>query len=214
MTAGSPVAIGDIHGRLDLLDAALAAYPGRFLLLLGDYVDRGPDSPGVIARVRELIQYGRAVALLGNHDQMMIDVLLHGQDDEMWMRNGGSTTVEQYEGNYARMTVDAQWMHDSLLPHYTHRHVLYAHAMRPHPAAPDLHLWGRPTTDPLVPLPDGVTHSVHGHTPMDACPLPIALEDGSVAWYIDTGAVWTGRLCALDTATMTPQIITADPVPA
>jgi serine/threonine protein phosphatase 1 len=74
-------AIGDVHGRLDLLDRlhgliradAAKAPPGRRKLIhLGDYVDRGPDSRGVIERVSAPDFPGfDCVALLGNHDLMM-----------------------------------------------------------------------------------------------------------------------------------------------
>lgn len=200
------VAIGDIHGRLDLLDLMLAAFPARNFVFLGDYTDRGPDSPGVVARIRELVEGGRAVALMGNHDEMLINVVLDGGHDGLWMDNGGEQTAEQYS-SWAAMTEDALWMRDTLKPWHVEGAVLFAHAMRPHEGDPGAHLWGRPTTTPVYPLPEGVTYSVHGHTPMEACPFPVALEDGSVIWFIDTGAVWTGKLGALDCETMKPHVV-------
>jgi Calcineurin-like phosphoesterase len=68
--------IGDIHGEHDALRAVLAGlgydeaglHPqGRSLVFVGDLCDRGPDSPGVVARVRRLVEAGRAVELLGSH---------------------------------------------------------------------------------------------------------------------------------------------------
>lgn len=200
-----PVAVGDIHGRLDLLDALLARFPGRHFLFLGDYVDRGPDSPGVVARVRELVTAGRATALLGNHDQMLIDAVLDRRFADIWELNGG--TPDQWPTHEA-LAADAAWLREHARPWITDGHVLFAHAMRPHPDDPEAHLWGRPNDTPLYPLPEGVTVSVHGHTPLDACPLPVGLEDGTAAWFIDTGAVWTGRLCALDCATFRPEVVT------
>ena len=76
-TDGRIAVIGDIHGRLDALDAALAAIddPARTeLILLGDYVDRGPDSRGVLDRLKEIEASGRfrnVVLLPGNHDGML-----------------------------------------------------------------------------------------------------------------------------------------------
>ncbi|WP_407543800.1 metallophosphoesterase family protein (plasmid) [Deinococcus radiomollis] len=208
MTPRLPVAIGDIHGRLDLLNLMLSRFPDRQYVFLGDLTDRGPDSPGVVARVRDLVEEGRAICCMGNHDEMMIQAVIdgNGSAESCWELNGGQSTQEQYP-SHAALLADAQWMRDSMLPWHVEGHVLFSHAMRPHPSDPEAHLWGRPTTTPLYPLPEGVTHSIHGHTPMDACPFPFGAWDGSVAWFIDTGAVWTGRLCALDTETMTPTIV-------
>ena len=64
-------AIGDIHGRLDKLDALLAMLPlqpGDRLVFLGDYVDRGPDSRGVVARLIEVADAYPCEFLLGNHE--------------------------------------------------------------------------------------------------------------------------------------------------
>jgi serine/threonine protein phosphatase 1 len=208
MTPRLPVAIGDIHGRLDLLDQLLAQFEDRQFVFLGDLTDRGPDSRGVVARVRELVEDGRAVCCMGNHDQMLIEAVLNQAHFGLWEINGGTTTQDSYGENWAALTADAQWMRDSMLPWHVEGHVLFSHAMRPHPSNPEAHLWGRPTDTPLYPLPEGVTHSVHGHTPMDACPFPFGASDGSVVWFIDTGAVWTDKLCALDTETMVPTTVT------
>lgn len=74
---GSIDIVGDIHGELDALRALLRAlgyrddgrHPdGRHLVFIGDLCDRGEDSPGVIALVRELVDRGLAQCLLGNHE--------------------------------------------------------------------------------------------------------------------------------------------------
>ena len=69
-------AIGDIHGHLPALDALLAILPASeedLLVFLGDYVDKGPDVPGVLDRLIELNKQSKAVFLRGNHDQLMLD---------------------------------------------------------------------------------------------------------------------------------------------
>lgn len=208
MNTQPPVAVGDIHGRLDLLDALIAQFPDRRFVFLGDYIDRGPDSRGCIDRVRELVDAGRAVACLGNHDQFMLNTVLNGTSDNLWMMNGGAETMDCYIDNHAALLADAQWMQDNLKPWHIEGQVMFAHAMRPHVSDPDAHLWGRPTDTPVYPLPEGVTVSVHGHTPMAACPLPIGLQDGTRLWFIDTGAVYTGHLCGLDCETFQPTVVT------
>lgn len=65
--------IGDIHGEIDALNALLGHLeqdpgPRRRLVFIGDLCDRGPDSIAVIARVRSLVESGRALAILGNHE--------------------------------------------------------------------------------------------------------------------------------------------------
>src|ERR1700761_1193263 len=98
-------AIGDIHGRLDLFERALAAIAARAgaashtVVCLGDYVDRGPDSAGVIARLIDL-EGPDFVCLKGNHEAMMIAAFVPGQDGEMalWKSNGGRETLESYGG--------------------------------------------------------------------------------------------------------------------
>ena len=82
MGAGTPLtyAIGDIHGRLDLLTALLAqieqhrAGRDRTIVFLGDYIDRGPDSAGVVATVRKLQarEPDAIVCLKGNHEDLML----------------------------------------------------------------------------------------------------------------------------------------------
>jgi len=99
-------AVGDVHGRLDLLDKLLAMLEadnaGRLpahttLVFLGDLIDRGPDSRRVVERVRTGVGWARTVALMGNHEAVMLDVL-DGQTDTLsqWLRFGGSETLESW----------------------------------------------------------------------------------------------------------------------
>lgn len=67
------------------------------LILLGDYCDRGPKSKEVIEQVKSLVEEFNVVALRGNHDQMLIDAL-NGNDDYIFLRNGGISTIESYCG--------------------------------------------------------------------------------------------------------------------
>ena len=76
---GRTFVIGDVHGELGLLDRLLAQLPWiapeDTLLFVGDYVDRGPDSRGVIERLRRLPEQtaGRVVLLRGNHEDAWIN---------------------------------------------------------------------------------------------------------------------------------------------
>lgn len=93
-------AVGDIHGMLFKLERLLDRIPFRNdrdqLVFLGDYVDRGPDSRGVIHRVVELIAGGLdVVCLRGNHEVMM-ENYLRDEDVAFFLLNGGASTVHSY----------------------------------------------------------------------------------------------------------------------
>jgi len=93
------LAIGDIHGCLVALETLLAAVeprPEDLIVTLGDYVDRGPDTRGVIDRLLELDETHQLVPLRGNHELMMLDA--RASDFDFWMSIGGRETLESYGG--------------------------------------------------------------------------------------------------------------------
>lgn len=100
-------AVGDIHGQSRLLDGLLDRIDAhesesppvdrRVLVFVGDYIDRGPDSKGVIDRLLALNGRDYApVFLLGNHEQMALDVLDGKADGDLWLHNGGADTLRSY----------------------------------------------------------------------------------------------------------------------
>jgi serine/threonine protein phosphatase 1 len=95
------IAIGDIHGCAKALRAVVEAIdpkPPDTLVLLGDYVDRGPDSRGVLDYVLELEQRCVVVPLLGNHELMMVNSLQNLSVIGPWLECGGDATVRSYDG--------------------------------------------------------------------------------------------------------------------
>jgi serine/threonine protein phosphatase 1 len=95
------IAIGDIHGcsrALRALIAAIKLAPDDTLVLLGDYVDRGPDTRGVMDLVLELESRCRLVPLLGNHELMLLDALSDPAAIGPWLECGGAPTVRSYGG--------------------------------------------------------------------------------------------------------------------
>ena len=91
-------AIGDIHGCLEPLHhliAQLRLSEADELVFLGDYVDRGPDSKGVIDYLLTL--RGRCTFLMGNHERMFLD-FLQGKERTLFLYNGGTATLESYGG--------------------------------------------------------------------------------------------------------------------
>lgn len=100
-------AIGDIHGRLDLLEDMLgrierdmAERPVRqnFIIFLGDLVDRGPDSAGIIERLRHYAPpRTRVIFLSGNHEEVLLR-MLDGETGILpsWMKYGGAECATSY----------------------------------------------------------------------------------------------------------------------
>jgi serine/threonine protein phosphatase 1 len=98
-------AIGDIHGRLDLLDRMVAAiscdlarHPTRdaMTVTLGDYIDRGPDSRGVIECLAHNPFPMPLVALRGNHEAVLEEFLRDPSIADDWRRLGGLETLHSY----------------------------------------------------------------------------------------------------------------------
>lgn len=100
-------AIGDIHGRLDLLDVMLrrieqdrAARPARktYIIFLGDLVDRGPESAGVVERLRNYRPDGaQPIFLMGNHEEYLLHIL-SGERNILanWIKYGGLECAQSY----------------------------------------------------------------------------------------------------------------------
>ena len=100
-------AVGDIHGRLDLLEILLARIEAdvasredreTVIVFLGDLIDRGPDSAGVVERLSTFQpDYAETVFLAGNHEELMLRIL-EGDTKPLrqWLRYGGAECVESY----------------------------------------------------------------------------------------------------------------------
>lgn len=116
-------AIGDIHGRLDLLDELLALIvedataprsPPAHLVLLGDLIDRGPDSAGVVLRAMGLRAPFAGVGVLrGNHEQAMLDALDGDLEAlEHWLHFGGEAALESWGAD--RRALESATLDDQL----------------------------------------------------------------------------------------------------
>jgi serine/threonine protein phosphatase 1 len=97
-------AVGDIHGCLDLLQELLrrieadAARRAHRLVFLGDYIDRGPDSAGVIETLRNLQAERGAdvICLRGNHEDLMLRALARPELLRNWLYNGGDAALASF----------------------------------------------------------------------------------------------------------------------
>jgi serine/threonine protein phosphatase 1 len=93
------LAIGDIHGCSRALDALLLDVkltPQDRLVFLGDYVDRGPDSRGVVERILALSATCSVVALRGNHELMMLAARQSADSMPFWLAVGGREALASY----------------------------------------------------------------------------------------------------------------------
>lgn len=97
--------VGDLHGRLDLLQSMQAAIdaddpgPGsrrKVEIYLGDYVDRGPDTAGVVSRLVARARITQAIFLRGNHEQILLDFLDGADCFDVWRALGGAATLQSY----------------------------------------------------------------------------------------------------------------------
>jgi serine/threonine protein phosphatase 1 len=97
--SGRLIAIGDIHGCKAALEAiwqAIQPEPNDTVVTLGDYVDRGPDTKGVIDCLINYASQCKLVTLQGNHEEMMLNVVKHKQPPYRWLQYGGVDTLDSY----------------------------------------------------------------------------------------------------------------------
>lgn len=207
------VVVGDIHGMSDLLDTLLAKLskeaPGLPIVFVGDYVDRGHDSAGVLRRLMELDPEANGGACLqGNHEAMMLEFLeTPDSAGRLWMANGGSETLRSFgihqPENHPYETLRNRLQEaagDALLAWLSDRpliwqsgNVVVSHAggdpnLPIQPGRGHGLLWGHPDFFD-IPRQDGLWMA-HGHFVRDA---PV-MKAGRIG--VDTGAFQTGRLTA------------------
>ena len=212
-------AVGDIHGERDLLEELLASLPLRRedrFVFIGDYIDRGPDSKGVVDFLIDFSRQRPCTFLLGNHESMFLDFIgWRGEEyfgGDAFLVNGGDRTLASYgyfdcddpEPESFKLPKKHRDFFESAKLSHLDGDYLFVHAgigrdlmgeaeveyalRRAH--VEDL-LWDRSSAD--LPHELGVT-IVYGHTPGPAFEvrwnLPFSIG-------IDTGAVYGGRLTAL-----------------
>ena len=213
-------AIGDIHGRLDLLRELHgriahdgAGFDGeRTVVYLGDYIDRGPASREVIDELLDAPLPGfAAVHLLGNHEQTLLDFLLYPQQAAGWLTWGGRETLQSYgvRPPLDFMRADVEQLRDEFQARLPDRHLAFFRGM-PLTHADGDYLFVHAGIRPGVPLQEqsdsdllwirrDFTASdedlgcvvVHGHSISEE----VELRPNRIG--IDTGAFYTGVLTCL-----------------
>lgn len=127
------IAIGDIHGcrvALETLLDVIRPEATDVVVTLGDYVDRGPDSRGVIDVLIELGKRTQLVGLLGNHEEMMLAVVRQEEPHHAWLRHGGVETLESYDfdGELDFLPPPHREFLDALGDYFTHDEFFFTHA--------------------------------------------------------------------------------------
>lgn len=189
--------IADVHGRHDLLAKALEAIRQRQgtetanLVTLGDYIDRGPDSRGVVEMLMKVTgdPSFSMVNLMGNHEAMMLECIAGKAEMGWWIRNGGDMTLASYRGSVPRTHI--AWAR-GLRICYSDAYRVFVHAGVDPALAPDRQLaeyalWVRYGEATNISYPG--KYIVHGHTPVLDGPQVFAGRAN-----LDTGAYLTGRL--------------------
>ncbi|MCP5396280.1 MAG: serine/threonine protein phosphatase [Sphingomonadaceae bacterium] len=211
--------VGDIHGRLDLFDELVHAIrqddldapdADTTIILLGDLVDRGKDSAGVIARARELQARRKVRILAGNHEEMFLDSFSDVDVLRHFLKHGGRETILSYgldKRVYNKATLEElQELMHQVVPQ---RDIDFMRSFEEMIVIGD-YIFAHAGINPVLPLEQQKRHDllwirepflrhaephpglvVHGHTIVDD------IEEHSNRIAIDTGAFRTGRLTAL-----------------
>ncbi len=198
--------IGDIHGRLDALERLMAKIGPDLeqdrLLFMGDYIDRGPHPKGVVDYVLCLQNSAppeQVICLKGNHEAMFLN-FLEGRDADLFLANGGFSTLKDYWGeDWDRreklvLPPDHEAFYRGLRLYYETPEYIFVHGgLRPgvplkEQDEEDL-LWIR--GEFIVSMEDFGRKVVFGHTPFKQ-PLVLPNKLG-----IDTGAVYGNLLTCL-----------------
>jgi len=197
--------VGDIHGCSDALSQLLEKIKplpkDDTVIFMGDYIDRGPDSRGVIEIILKLrAEHSRVITLMGNHEFMLLGVL-KGYGLHEFLNMGGDATLKSYgispesiNDLVAMLPRNHLIFFQDLLPYWEDENYIYVHAgLQPGvhltQQSPDWLLWSR----------DEFIHSAHdygkkviyGHTPFEK-PKADINKIG-----IDTGAVYGNELTCL-----------------
>ena len=198
-------AIGDVHGCLDKLERLVAACeahaaerPARYVFL-GDYIDRGPDSRGVIEFLmrRQEAQPGTVVCLRGNHEEMAIAAHQDARAVPLWLANSGASTLRNYPRGDGRIAADhLAWLtalpycHDDGLRFFVHAGVDLSVPLDQQEG--EVMVWMR---EPFLSDCDAVDMGrfiVHGHTPLRSGRPELCKR----RLNLDTAAVLGGPLTA------------------
>lgn len=216
--------IGDVHGAYRALKQVLEraqVTPKDKLIFLGDYVDGWSESKEVVRLLMALKQTNECVFLKGNHESLVLDWLLHHNENIQWLSHGGLATIKSYES----ISQDEKQEHRIFLEALEYYHIddknrLFVHGGFTNKRGVEAEFfkeylsWDRTLwemalainpalsrEDMLYPERLKIYHEIFiGHTPVTYCGFTVPTRAANV-WNIDTGAAFKGKISILDVDT-------------
>ena len=216
--------IGDIHAGVKALDQVLqraGVKQDDLLIFLGDYVDGWSEAVETVDYLIALEKQYRCIFLRGNHDELCCNWLETGEDNPIWLANGGQATIDSYEAAGPQVKHAHLVFYKGLRNyHLDARNRLYIHAGFTNLKGVDFEYfsktfyWDRTLWELALSLDPGIPRdSVYypkrllnyeqifiGHTPLSKIGKSVPHNAANV-WNIDTAAAYKGPLTILDAST-------------
>ncbi|WP_336701891.1 metallophosphoesterase family protein [Chryseobacterium indologenes] len=227
--------IGDIHGGfkalLQVLERAGVTENDR-LIFLGDYVDGWSESSQIIQFLLELSEKQECIFIKGNHDAWCEDWLSLGQNPNVWLFNGGKSTVESYaDYSLEDLDIHLEFFQRMKNYHIDDQNRLFIHAGYASMHGPEKEVyssnyrWDRTLWETAVAMDKKLEKNSElypkrlllykeifiGHTPTLDIGIKIPANKANI-WNMDTGAAYTGSLSIMDIDTK--QFWQSDPLPS
>ena len=227
--------IGDIHGGFKALQQVLEraeVTENDQLIFLGDYVDGWSESSEIINLLMEISERQECIFIKGNHDAWCEDWLALGQSPDVWLFNGGKSTVESY-AHYLPEDLD---LHLEFFERMKNYHIddqnrLFIHAGYASMHGPEKEVyssnyrWDRTLWETAVAMDKKLSKNSElypkrlllykeifiGHTPTLDIGIKAPANKANI-WNMDTGAAYTGSLSIMDIDTK--QFWQSDPLPS
>lgn len=215
------VVIGDIHGGFRALEQLIekADLPSDTqYIFVGDYVDGWSESAEVISYLINFSQENDCILLRGNHDELLYKYLRSGEDNPMWLSQGGESSVE----SYSKLSKTEKGIHLRFLENLTNYHIdsknrLYLHAGFTNQHGPqneyysNLVFWDRTLWEMVCAMDTNISEEDDkypkrlklfkeiyiGHTPVTRVGFDKPANFANV-WNVDTGAAFKGKISMLD----------------
>ncbi len=193
-------AIGDVHGNSKALERLLTQIrlrPSDTLVMLGDVINRGNDTRGVIEQLIAIKEYSNLVCILGNHEEVLLEVLRRPEAIEQFLSMGGDSTLASYGDRSLPQQIPSQHIEfiRGFVPYFETPEFIFVHAnycwymlMEEQPAS--LLRWTRIEAEPPKAHISGKL-VICGHSPRP-------VRDMGHCICIDTGCGFGGMLTGLD----------------
>lgn len=220
------LAIGDIHGGFKALTQVLeraAVTENDTLIFLGDYVDGWSESSQIIQFLIELAEKQECIFIKGNHDAWTEDWLAFGKSEDVWLFNGGKSTVESYSDfSLEELEVHLEFFQRMKNYYIDDKNRLFIHAGYSSMHGPEKEVyssnyrWDRTLWETAVAMDKKLSKNSElypkrlllykeifiGHTPTPTLHLRIKEPVNKAnVWNLDTGAAFTGSLTIMDVET-------------